>query len=201
MENWKDIDGYEGYYMVSDLGRVKSLDRRVVCNSGTKPVKGQILKYAYDKDGYKKVTLQKERKAHRFLVHRLVAIAFIPNPDNKPQVNHKNGIKTDVSLANLEWATESENTKHAFDYGLCAQKKGIENRRSKPVTMCSLDGKPIRTFGSIREAARQTKAKQSAITACVGKKALTAAGYLWVLKSEDRTEETLIDSVMTLFSK
>lgn len=131
LEIWKDIAGYEGYYQVSNYGRVKSLKRWVLSKNNKKmPVKEKILKLQNDKDGYKTVELNKNSKGIHFRVHRLVADAFIPNPENKPEVNHINGIKYDNLLENLEWNTDLENRTHAIETGLQVQ-KGIGNGRSK----------------------------------------------------------------------
>jgi hypothetical protein len=121
MEIWKDVVGYEGYYQVSNLGRVRSLDRVLdkpnILTGGPTVRKGKILKQV-ENFGYLLVNLcvHDKRQAHR--VHRLVLEAFVPNPENKPQTNHKNGNKKDNRLYNLEWATASENGKHAFENGL-----------------------------------------------------------------------------------
>jgi hypothetical protein len=108
MEKWKDVVGYEGLYKVSDLGRVK--------NS-----LGIIMKCFYkDKssDNYLRVALSKYGACKKYTVHRLVALAFIPNEKNKPLVNHKNGVKNDNRLSNLEWCTSSENRIHSIQMGL-----------------------------------------------------------------------------------
>lgn len=104
-EEWKDIHGYENTYQVSSLGRVRSLRYR---NTD----KTKILKISFFRTGYARVSLQKNRRSVSKLVHRLVAEAFIPNPENKPQVNHINGDKSDNSIKNLEWMTNSENINH-----------------------------------------------------------------------------------------
>lgn len=112
MEVWKDIPGYEGYYQASTEGRVRSLSR-IRMDGAYKP--GKVLNKNRLRDGYEQVALCKDRKRDYEKVHRLVALTFIPNPDNKPQVNHKNGIKHDNRLENLEWVTPRENTMHAYN--------------------------------------------------------------------------------------
>lgn len=114
-EIWKDIEGYEGIYQVSNHGRVKSLDRKIYTRSGYRNIKGRILILEFNSADYNMVLLyNKNNKRKHHFVHRLVAQAFIPNPKNKEQVNHKNKIKTDNHINNLEWATQSENMKHAL---------------------------------------------------------------------------------------
>ena len=115
METWQDIEGYEGIYQVSDLGNVRSLDRELA--DGRK-LKGRPRKPVPDKDGYSRVVLNKNGKQGNFPIHRLVAQAFIPNPDNKPEVNHTQGVKTDNRASELEWCTSKENTGHAMKTGL-----------------------------------------------------------------------------------
>ena len=118
-EIWKDIKGYEGKYQVSNKGNIKSLKQF------NKRGVDLIIKLGKNNTGYTIVRLTKNNKLKTPLVHRLVAQAFIPNPDNKPQVNHKNGNKADNTVENLEWVTRSENQKHAYETGL--QQKMIGN--------------------------------------------------------------------------
>lgn len=116
-EIWKDIEGFEGLYQVSNLGRVKSLDRYVESRGHLIYRKGVIRK-PFDTTGYYSVTLNKDRKETTFQVHRLVAQAFIPNPNDLPVVNHLDGRKTNNCIDNLEWTTYAENSKHAVETGL-----------------------------------------------------------------------------------
>lgn len=105
-EEWRDIEGYEGLYQVSNLGRIKALERTVI-------VPERIMTASTTKNGYSQVRLTKDKEAISILIHRIVAKAFIPNPDNKPEVNHKAGIKTDNRVSELEWNTKSENQTHS----------------------------------------------------------------------------------------
>ncbi len=125
MEKWKDIVGFEGYYQVGDFGNIRSLDRleyyqRVDSNKVSVRVrKGRTLAAKIDRYGYKVVHLRKNGEVNIYpTVHRLVADAFIDNPDNKPTVNHIDCNKLNNLISNLEWNTVSENTKHASDNGL-----------------------------------------------------------------------------------
>ena len=115
----KQIKGFEDY-SVDTEGRVWSMKSGKV--KERKPLK--------HKDGYLQINLRKDGKVKNLLIHRLVAIAFIPNPKNYTQVNHKNGIKTDNRLENLEWCSGSQNMKHAFDLGLQCN-KGSKNSKAK----------------------------------------------------------------------
>lgn len=141
MENeiWKDINGYTGLYQISNFGRVKSLRRYVRGNgSSVRLIEERILIHSVNPKGYPFVSLNKKNEKHNFRIHRLVAESFIPNPDFKPQVNHKDGNKLNNHFTNLEWCTNGENQIHAFKNGLnyisdnhilANKNKGLKRRR------------------------------------------------------------------------
>ena len=150
-EIWKAVKGYEDLYEVSTFGRVRSLGKifykdnhGTICKTTYQP---QIIAQRYHTAGYLIVNLNNYKNQKTMRVHRLVAEAFIPNPENKPFINHKNGIKDDNRLENLEWSTPSENNQHAYDTGLC-----IHRGQSKPVAQKDDKGNIINVFINARVA-------------------------------------------------
>ena len=119
-EIWKDVVGYEGLYQVSNLGRVKSIAHKVRCRGGFRTLPTKLMSPQTDKkkNFYYFVRLHKNGVAKSYFVHRLVAVAFIDNPNNLPQINHKDGNKRNNNVNNIEWCTASENSHHAFTTGL-----------------------------------------------------------------------------------
>lgn len=172
-EVWKPIEGYEGLYEVSDYGRIKSLERYM--NNKGKPqiVKEKILKQSTINSGYKRVELSKDGNRKPFLVHRLVALAFVPNPDNKPHVNHIDENKVNNCSENLEWVTLKENN----NYGEHNHKAAIA--RGLHIGIFDKQGNCIKEFNSMSEASRNTGINYASIHDCVKGKQKHAGGYIW----------------------
>lgn len=126
-ETWRDIDGFDGFYQVSDQGRVRSVGGQC----GTVKRKECIRSVSLTRDGYEKVRLIHQGKDKTMRVHRLVAEAFIPNPDNKSTVNHIDGDKRNNKVSNLEWADKSEQMEHAYKLGLKESRMGSHNSNAK----------------------------------------------------------------------
>ena len=123
-EIWKPVVGFEELYEVSNLGRVKALKRKKNCNRGWGWIKEHIMKNSTNGGEYYKVPLtNKEHIRKYYLVHRLVAKAFLSNPDNLPEVNHLDGNKLNNCVNNLEWCTRKDNIKHAYKMGLNPSRK------------------------------------------------------------------------------
>ena len=167
-ETWKDIKNYQGIYQISNLGKIKNN-------------KGKLLKQFKNHKGYLTIQLSKNGDSKTYTVHRLVAQAFIPNPDNKPQINHKNCNKEDNKIDNLEWCTNNENKAHAKINGLCkSSPKGGSNLRAKKVIQYDIEGRIIRKWDCIQDIVRCFKiATGSNIIGCCKHKAKTAYGYKW----------------------
>ena len=165
-EDKKDIKDYEGLYAITRDGRVWSY-------RSNKFLKPRLVR------GYHQVILCKEGKGKTYYIHRLVAKVFIPNPDNKPQVNHLDENKLNNSVSNLEWATAKENS----NYGTRTERSN--KKRSKPVYCIELD----KTFYGAREAARELGLHNSSIIKCCKGKLKTTGGYHW------RYAETSVEEV------
>ena len=171
-EEWRDIEGYEGLYQVSNLGRVKSLNYK-------RTKQEAILKYGYDKDGYKQVFLCKNGKSKVFKVHKLVAMAFILNANNYPQINHKDEDKNNNCVSNLEWCTNE----HNINYGTRNNK--VAKALSKKVTCITTR----EVFDSMQEASKKYNIPTANISNCCRGKRKTAGGYKWIYFKEEKVNE------------
>jgi hypothetical protein len=173
-EVWREVDGYNGRYLVSSYGRVATI-RKTTC---------KILRQLVDKFGYAYISLTKNDKCKVVKVHRLVALAFIPNPENKPQVNHINSIKTDNRIENLEWCTAIENIRHAVEAGRFIGRKkgniksGALNHRSKSVEMMQ-NGMVMKKYGCISEATMELSIDRASISKCCSGHRRKAGGFEW----------------------
>ena len=173
-EEWRDVVGYEGRYQVSSMGHVKSLERKVRhWRGGERIQKERILKPSNGRGGYLLVSLCDGEKRKTLKVHRLVCEAFHENPDNKPQVNHINEIKTDNRASNLEWATARENS----NFGTRTERAA--KTRSKPIGQYTRDGELIKIWPSAREAGKQIGLSDSNVSKVANGKLKTAYGFIW----------------------
>ena len=189
VEIWKDIIGYEGAYQISNYGRVKSLDRYITYINGKKVfTKGKILKGFTKPEDYKCIDLYFNNKKSKFYIHRLVAEAFIPNPNNLPQVNHKDENGSNNYVENLEWCTCIYN----INYGTHNQKVGKSNKnhpnKIKPICQFDLDGNFIKEWDSITLAAEEYKIPKTSITRCCKHKfgVKQCGGYRWEYKNKNK---------------
>lgn len=187
-EIWKDIKGYEGYYQVSNLGNVKSLNRKVNVYENDcikkRPLQEKLIAKTKDKKGYIRVSLSKGYNHKCPLLHRLVAETFIPNPNDKPQVNHIDGNKSNNCVDNLEWVTNKENTQHAVKNGLISHDKLVmssliaSNKNKKPIIQYK-NGIEIARYESVKEAGLKNGIFACSISANAKGKLKRAGGYTW----------------------
>lgn len=176
-EIWKDIPGWEGYYKVSTLGRVLSINfnnsRRQAIRTATR-----------DRLGYLCLTLHRKGYSKTYKVHRLVALAFIPNPNNFPCINHKDEDKTNNCIENLEWCDYSYNNK----YGnrprkvLDAYRRNNGSKAERPVVKMDKSGIILGEFISISEAARRVGVSRESLRDCVLGRSKSCVGYIWKYK-------------------
>ncbi len=178
-EIWKDVVGYEGLYKVSNLGRVKSLDRVVTCKDGKRQLyKGKFIKFDKNRGNYVYANLCKNGIRKNKSIHQLVAQAFIPNPNNLPEVNHIDEDKSNNRVDNLEWCDR----KYNINYGTRNKRAGISN--AKPVIMYDKKGNKLKEFDSMLSAGRYLciPKEPQGISKCCKGKCKSAYGYMWKYK-------------------
>lgn len=168
---WRGIKDYEGYYQVSDTGLVRSLDRNIIYSDGRKYIKkGKILRLKKDRNGYPRVELYRNNKCRGFYVHRLVAEAFIPNPTNLPQVNHKDENILNNNVNNLEWCDGKYNVRYSI---------------AVKVSQFDKSGNYIKTWNCIQDVTQELGISSSHIVMCCKKRMKSAGGFCWNYASDD----------------
>lgn len=182
-EVWKDIEGWEGFYQISNHGRVKSLPRPRHGGHNHYMSKEKIRAASVNNMGYSVVLLYKNKVYDRRYVHRMVAMAFIPNPDDKPLVNHIDNNPKNNHIDNLEWCTQTENMQHAVRMGRHKSpfkgKYGAANCRARAIKQFTLSGDLVAAYDSMCLAKCATGIDNSAISMCCSGRRKTAGGYKW----------------------
>ena len=179
MEEWRDVIGYEGLYQVSNLGNVKSLERTVWNGKGYRVIKEGILKAGKNGRGYLYVILFKGGKSKPCTVHRLVAEAFLENPENLPDVNHKDENKENNCVENLEWVSHEYNCNHG------TRNRRIAEKLSIPIYGINKVSGLITEFKSTMEAERITGINHGNIVSCLKGRLKTAGNFYWIYAEEE----------------
>ena len=167
MNEWKDVKGYEGIYLVSNTGEIRSLKY----NKNLKP----FLTHW----GYLRIVLNKDKKTKTTFVHRVVASAFIPNPDNKPQVNHIDGNKQNNRVENLEWVSDKENKIHGFKNGL------FDNHYSIKIYQADLKGNIVKVWKSKKSLYDAKVISDTLLNKTLKSRNPIAKGFIWLTDIED----------------
>ncbi len=201
-EEWIDIEGYENLYQVSNTGKIKSLKRTILYENTNqtgisfctrKECEERILKLSSNR-GYQIVALSKDGQRKTYQVHRLVALHFLPNPNNLPCINHKDENKKNNNVDNLEWCTEEYNNNYGTRNTRIVEKLKEKPEYYKPVICYDLQNNYVKTYSSAVEAGKSLGIAASGITACckLYKGRATAAGYKWKYKDSDVNIETIM---------
>ena len=178
-EVWKDINGFEGRYQISNFGRVKSLGHNDRLNRRFKEI---VLKQAINAGGYRCVRIYKDGLNYTKKIHRLVSEAFIPTVPGKTIINHKDGNKLNNSIENLEWCTYGENMSHAIRTGLNSTRSAVAVRAEtgkKPIEQCDSRGNRLNKFSSAADASRETGINRGNISSCCNGKKEMAGDFVW----------------------
>lgn len=183
-EIWKDVVGYEGLYQISNFGRLKHLAFILTNICGVHNVKERLVHPHIQNNGYYLCDLYKNNIRKNVLLHRIVAEAFIDNPNNYSFVNHINSIRTDCRCVNLEWCTKSYNTKYSYDTTnrkiKMNWKKGKDNANSKAVIMLDKNNNYIKRFECIMDIQRELGILYNSIVNCLKGRSKTSGGYKWI---------------------
>ena len=177
-EIWKDIPNYEGLYQASNLGRIR--------NARTNLIRKNVKSFGL----YYTIILNVNGKQHLHLVHRLIAQTFIPNPDNKKEINHIDGNKHNNKIDNLEWVTRKENAIHSIKNGLQTKEqlakavKSMIRSTQKPILQIK-NGKVVAKYKSVREASRTIHCSPAGLSRCLNGKTNTVHGYQWRFEKEN----------------
>lgn len=194
VEEWRDIEGYEGLYKISSLGKIKSLERKIACKNCTERIiKEKIIKQSHGikNKTYLRASLSKNGSKKTYLVHRLVADAFILNPESKLEINHKDCNKLNNNINNLEWCTHKENVNHAWESGLMEKTRtlGLKNLNDfsqkirKPVLQYDLNGKLIKEHLSQVQAEKSLgKGNTGNVGRCCRGELKIVYGFIWRFK-------------------
>ena len=195
-EIWKDIPNFYGY-QISNYGRIKSIDRDIVCGDKTIHCNGKILKQSKNQKGYLRIRISKGRnKKYTLLIHRLVALAFIENPNNYQQINHIDGNKENNYYLNLEWCNNSQNQIHAVKLGLNDHNKYNAGRKRKMVAQIDINSKKIiYIYNSLSEAANQLNIERSQIGKVCNGNRKTCGGFLWKFANNNMRVGDVVDRV------
>lgn len=194
VEIWRPVVGYEGYYKISNFGRVKSVERFVNQGEYVRHVNERIKKSHIGAYGYTSITLCKDGKSRSIPIHRMLAAAFIPNPEEKTEIDHINTDKTDYSLKNIRWVTPKENSNNKLTLQHCREKtysteslkKRLNTRKAgntitapKTVYQYTKEGILVKEFFSLTEAERETGINHNSIHRALDDCTLSAGNYLW----------------------
>lgn len=189
-EEWRDIEGYEGLYQVSSLGRVRTLPKPMfygassnVRNHESAIRAMRIMKARKKLNGYLQISLFRNGKPRTFTIHRLVAKTFLPNPHKYPYINHKDEDKSNNTVDNLEWCTPSYNIHYGSAIQKLSKAKTNHPSMSKPVLQFNLDGRFVAEYPSANEAARVTGVKQGNISSCCNHTTKSTNGFIWRYKT------------------
>jgi hypothetical protein len=197
-ECWKPVVGYEGFYEVSNHGRVRSVTHTIIRSNGVPTIiKSKLIRFSKLPCGYLQVGLHRDGKTKSARIHRLVAMAFIPNPYNLEQINHKDENKTNNYVDNLEWCTPKYNTNYGTGMERMVITKLLSGEGGRPVLQYGLDGKFVNAYKSVGVAARALNLSPCSISECCngtrGHK--QAGGYQWKFDGSDKVIKNILPIV------